>query len=78
MLASLTLDVITTFVCNTGKTNHQMNKFITLYERIVSVDLRIYRAFFRTHGAVRVTSTTTSVGTSGSDGDGLSEAIPTG
>ena len=48
MLASLTLDVITTFVCNTGKTNHQMNKFITLYERIVSVDLRIYRAFFRT------------------------------
>jgi hypothetical protein len=46
MLASLTLDVITTFVCNTGKTNHQMNKFISLYERIVSVDLRIYRAFF--------------------------------
>eukprot|EP01043_Picozoa_sp_COSAG02_P036285 COSAG02_NODE_2647_length_8336_cov_10.959087_6_plen_193_part_00 len=34
MLASLTLDVVTTFVRSTGKTNHQMNKFITLYERM--------------------------------------------
>ena len=42
MLASLTLDVITTFVCNTGKTNHQMNKFITLYERMAtSRDLQV-------------------------------------
>ena len=39
MLASLTLDVITTFVCNTGKTNHQMNKFITLYERILRPEM---------------------------------------
>eukprot|EP01043_Picozoa_sp_COSAG02_P081629 COSAG02_NODE_20042_length_850_cov_33.500666_1_plen_78_part_00 len=33
MLASLTLDVITTFVCNTGKRNHQMNTFNVVYTK---------------------------------------------
>ena len=30
------------------ESDYQSNKLITLYERIVFVDLRIYRAFFHT------------------------------
>ena len=47
MRATLTSRRDHNFRVQTGKTN-QKNKLITLYERIVSVDLRIYRAFFHT------------------------------
>ena len=40
----------TTFVWITGKRTDCIynNKLITVYERMVSVELRIYRAFFHT------------------------------